>query len=123
MDAKSEIRGLEDSRYAAMIAKDLKTLDRLLGDGLVYTHSNAESDSKASYIEAIKTGKFDYRRAERLAENIHVYGDTAVTTGHVRLEVNMGGTPKTVNSKFLNVWIRGERGWQMVAWQSTPLPT
>lgn len=122
MDAKSEIKALEDQRYAAMIAKDLKALDRLLGDGLVYTHSNAESDSKTQYIEAIKAGKFDYRKAERLAENIRVYGDTALITGHVRLEINMNGAPKTINSKFLNVWIKGERGWQMAAWQSTPMP-
>ena len=32
------------------------------------------------------------------------------------------GKPKTLNSAYTNVWIKGPKGWQMVAWQSTPLP-
>jgi hypothetical protein len=36
---KAEIKKLEDRRFQAMIDGDFDTLDNLLGDGLVYTHS------------------------------------------------------------------------------------
>jgi ketosteroid isomerase-like protein len=51
-----------------------------------------------------------------------VHGDCAVVTGQVRIELLADGKPKTLNSAYTNVWIKGAKGWQMVAWQSTPLP-
>ena len=117
-----EIRALEDRRYKAMIEGDLATLDALLGDGLVYTHSSSAVDGKASYLEALRAKKFVYRKVERPVENIQVHGDTAVVTGEVRLDVLLEGNPRALTSRFLNVWTKGPKGWQMVAWQSTPVP-
>lgn len=119
---KREIRALEDRRYQAMIAKDLAVLGTFLGDTLVYTHSSASVDDKASYIEGIRTEKFVYKKAERSGERIDVYGEVAVCTGEVNLDLVVRGTPKKLHSRYLNVWNRGISGWQMVAWQSTPVP-
>ena len=117
-----EIQALEDRRYQAMIEGDLAALDVLLGDGLVYTHSSSVVDGKASYLEALRAKKFVYRKVERPVENIQVHGDTAVVTGEVRLDVLLEGNPRALRSRFLNVWTKGPKGWQMVAWQSTPIP-
>ena len=53
---KAEIKTLEDRRYQAMIDGDFDTLDRLLGDHLVYTHSTSQSDTRAEYLELCKKG-------------------------------------------------------------------
>jgi ketosteroid isomerase-like protein len=53
---------------------------------------------------------------------MQVHGDTVVVTGELRLEVLLEGNPRAMRSRFLNVWAKGPRGWQMVAWQSTPVP-
>ncbi|HVL37335.1 MAG TPA: nuclear transport factor 2 family protein [Burkholderiales bacterium] len=121
-DARETLRGLEDRRYRAMCEADVKTLEELLADTLVYTHSNATTDSKKSYLEGVRAKKWDYRKIERLAEDIQVLGDCALITGRVRIEVVIDGAAKTLNSRFTNVWIKGARGWQMTAWQSTPVP-
>jgi ketosteroid isomerase-like protein len=120
--AKDTIRQLEDRRYRAMCEADAATLDQLLADTLVYTHSYGGADSKASYLEGIRAKKWVYRKIERPKENIQVHGDCAVVTGQVRIELLSEGKPKTLNSAYTNVWIKGPKGWQMVAWQSTPLP-
>lgn len=117
-----EIRALEDRRYKAMVDGDLATLDALLGDGLVYTHSSSVVDGKASYLAALRAKKFVYQKVERPEENIQAHGDTAVVTGELRLEVLLEGNPRAMRSRFLNVWAKGPKGWQMVAWQSTPVP-
>ena len=39
----------EDARYAAQTKSDFNALERLYGDDLVYVHSSAVTDSKASY--------------------------------------------------------------------------
>ena len=118
----AEIRGLEDRRCQAMIDSDFDALDKLLGDRLVYTHSNGQSDTRAEYLALCKKGVFKYLKFERPTENIQVYGDTVVVTGHVKMDVLIEGKSRLLNSRYTNVWIKGARGWQMVAWQSTPIP-
>ena len=119
---KDEIRKLEDRRYRAMCDADAKALDELLADSLVYTHSYGGADSKASYLDGIRSKKWLYRKIERPKEDIQLHGDCAVVTGQVRIELMADGQAKTLNSAYTNVWIKGAKGWQMVAWQSTPLP-
>lgn len=46
--ATTEIKTLEDRRYKAMLNNDVATLDQLLSDKLVYTHSNGQRDTKGS---------------------------------------------------------------------------
>ena len=120
---KDELRKLEDRRYKAMCDADAKALDELLADSLVYTHSYGGADSKASYLDGIRSKKWLYRKIERPREDIQLHGDCAVITGQARIELLSDGKPKTLNSAYTNVWIKGAKGWQMVAWQSTPLPT
>lgn len=120
--AEETIRKLEDRRYRAMCEGDAAALDELLADTLVYTHSYGGADSKASYLEGVRSKKWLYRKIERPKENIQLHGDCAVVTGQVRIELLAEGKPKTLNSAYTNVWIKGPKGWQMVAWQSTPLP-
>jgi ketosteroid isomerase-like protein len=121
-DSKDTIRLLESRRYRAMCEADAKTLEELLADSLVYTHSYGGADSKASYLDGIRSKKWVYQAVERPIEDIQVHGDCAVVTGQVRIELLSGGQPKKLNSRFTNVWVKGSQGWQMVAWQSTPLP-
>ena len=121
-DIKQTIKQLEDQRYAAMCAADAAALDKLLADSLVYTHSYGGADGKASYLDGIRSKKWQYRKIERPKENIQVFGDCALVTGQIRIELLSDGKPKTLNSAYTNVWIKGPKGWQMVAWQSTPLP-
>jgi ketosteroid isomerase-like protein len=121
-DTKETIRLLESRRYRAMCEADAQTLDQLLGDSLVYTHSYGGADTKASYLDGIRARKWVYRAIERPIEDIQMHGDCAVVTGQVKIELLSEGKPKTLNSRFTNVWVKGAKGWQMVAWQSTPLP-
>ncbi len=118
----AEIKKLEDRRFQAMIDGDFDTLDGLLGDDLIYTHSTAQSDTRAEYIALFKKGVFKYLKIERPIENIHVYGDAVVVTGRTTMDAIVDGKPRLLNSRYTNVWIKGAKGWQMVVWQSTPIP-
>ena len=116
------IRELENRRFRAMCEGDAATLEALLADGLVYTHSSANVDTKASYIAGIRSKKWIYKRVERAAEDIQVHGNCAVVTGEAHIDVAVSGTDRTLRSRYTNVWINGAKGWQMTAWQSTPIP-
>ena len=122
MSDQDAIRKLEDRRYQAMCEGDIATLEKLLTDSLVYTHSYGGADSKASYLAGVRSKRWQYRKVERPVEDIQVFGDCALVTGHVRIDLIADGAPKMLESRFTNVWIRCSGAWQMVAWQSTPAP-
>ena len=116
--SESEVSALEEQRFKAMVAADLPALDRLLADKLVYTHSGGNVDTKASLVESIRTRR-QYQKIDRTNEEVRLHGDTAVVTGQARIELS---PPRTLNLRYTDVWVKGPAGWQMVAWQSTPLP-
>src|ERR1043165_3195766 len=97
---KETIRKLEDQRYAAMCAADAATLEKLLADTLVYTHSYGGADSKASHLDGIRAKKWQSRKIERPREDIQLHGDCAIITGQVRIELLSEGKPKTLNSAY-----------------------
>jgi ketosteroid isomerase-like protein len=121
-DVNAEIRAMEDRRYAAMLAADVAALDELLCDDLRYTHSNASVDTKASICELLSSGKLRYRAARPVIDNVDVYGDAAIVTGSMELDVTVGKADRTVKGRFTNVWVRDADRWRFAAWQSTPLP-
>jgi len=60
-----EIIALEDRRIEAMTKGDVQTLEEILADDLIYTHTTARIDTKSSSIEAISSGRSNYRSVER----------------------------------------------------------
>lgn len=119
---RQTIRELESRRFRAMIEADAVALEALLAESMVYTHSSATTDGKASYIAGVKSKKWQYRQIDRPVEDIQVHGDTVVVTGQVRIDILIDGKPKIMNSRYTDVWVKGAKGWQMIAWQSTPIP-
>jgi ketosteroid isomerase-like protein len=117
------IRELEVRRYRAMLDADVDTLSELLADDLVYTHSNAQSDDKTSYLAKVADGTFDYRHIEHPIERIIIAGDCAVVTGQMHGTVVLAGTEKALHNSALAVWSRAANaGWRLLAYQPTVLP-
>jgi ketosteroid isomerase-like protein len=119
---EQEVLGLEDKRWGAMTGKDWKTLDGLLHGDLLYTHSSGVTDTKAVWMEAMKSGRTNYKTAKHSDRKVRVYGDNALVTGKARVEVDVNGQAKTLTLVYLNVWTKTPQGWKFVAWQSTPQP-
>ncbi|MDE0823640.1 MAG: nuclear transport factor 2 family protein [Dehalococcoidia bacterium] len=113
-----EIIALQDRRIEAMLKSDAKTLEDIMADDLVYTHTTARLDTKTSFIDAVKSGKAIYHSLELSAREVQNLGDTAVVTGHGKFHV---GNNK-FELRFIDVYAKRNNAWQMVAWQSTRLP-
>lgn len=122
MSTQAEILALEDKRYAAMTSSDMKALDALFHEDLIYTHSTGVVDTRASYLQALQSGKTRYKSAQRMDERVRMLGDTALVTGTARFEVVVNGTSKSLHLCFLNVWTKTPAGWKFIGWQSCSLP-
>jgi ketosteroid isomerase-like protein len=118
----AEVAGADAERYKAMENGDLPTLARYLGDDLIYTHSSAAVDSKATYIDSLRSGKVVYKQTRRSDLRVSPYGCTAVMTGRGDFSVIIDGKDVEVQLRFTNVWVKNPEGWQMVAWEATRIP-
>lgn len=119
---EQEIHELENARYRAMVSNDLTTLEQLLSDDLIYTHSSARLDSKASYLDSLRSGKVRYVSAERQQESIVDYGKVVVINGRMKAHAIVDGHDRTLDNQFICVWVHNPKGWQMARWASTPIP-
>ena len=118
---EKDILALEDERFGAMVARDFARLQLLVHENLRYTHSSGVVDGKSSWLDSMKSGRVKYKKAECTERKVQIYGDTALITGRAVIEAEIAGQPKTLRLLFLNAWTQSPRGWQFVAWQSTPL--
>ena len=113
---------LDKKRMHAMAAKDYATLEAVLGDDLVYTHSSARLDTKASIIGNMKSGSTVYTSVEPSEVKAQDLGDVVVLTGVAQIKVVSGGKPNAFGVRFTDVYARRGATWQMVAWHSAKLP-
>jgi SOS response associated peptidase (SRAP)/Domain of unknown function (DUF4440) len=86
-----EIKALEDRRYRAMLAGDTAALDELCSDDLIYTHSKADHDDKASYLHKVGTRYFTYLEITHPADRILVVEGAALVTGRMTAKVLVQG--------------------------------
>jgi ketosteroid isomerase-like protein len=113
---------LDRKRMTAMAEKDVATLNAVLSDDLIYTHSSARMDTKASLIGNMESGATVYTAvvpSDVVAQDL---GDSVVLTGIARISVMVGGKPNSFGVRFTDVYANQGGTWRMVTWQSTKLP-
>lgn len=113
-----DVNAAEEARYAVMIAQDRGALAAILADEFIYHQPTGKVQNKAGYIEQITGGDVKINKAERYDIKINVYGDTATATGSTRVDVVLKGEPKLFDLRFLDVWVKRDGRWQIVARQS-----
>jgi len=118
----NRVIALDAQRMTAMSQGDVGTLNTLIADELVYTHSSARLDTKQSLIENMQSGKTRYTAVVPSDVKAQDYGDAVVLTGVARISVNSGGNAMNFGVRFTDVWVNKGGNWQMVSWQSTKTP-
>ena len=119
---EKEILGLEDKRLAVMVARDFAVLEKMVHEDLLYTHSSGLTDTKASWLDSMKSGKVTYKSASSSERQVRFFGDVALVRGKASIEAEIGGQPRSLRLLFLNAWVRTPQGWKFAAWQSCPQP-
>ena len=121
-DNGQAIIDLDKKRMYAMAEKDFATLNAALADDLIYTHSSARLDTKASLIGNMQSGSTVYTSVEPSEVKAQDLGDAVVLTGIAQIKVVSQGKPNAFGVRFTDVYAKRNGRWQMVTWQSTRLP-
>lgn len=114
------IRGLEHRRYRAMLDGDVAVLRELLADQLVYTHSNGDRDTKASYLSKVADGTFVYESIEHPADRMLVADGVVVVVGMMIARARWSGTLHRIHNASAAVWAWDDGRWRLLTYAPTP---
>lgn len=120
---EAEIRRLDAGRIEALLKNDLKSLEQLFAEDMVYVHSAGKIDTKKPYLASLAAGNLTYISIRyEPAPGVLVAGrETAVVTGRATIEFKTKSGQ--LNKRVLTtttVYARGAAGWKVVSYQATP---
>jgi len=105
----------------ATISKDIPTLEKIYGDDVTYSHSSAQTQTKAEVIDGVKGNNVAvFMNFSEMT--VRVYGNVALAKGICDFR---NGPPNAITDNHLNIlWVLvrrapGPLGWQIVARQTT----
>ena len=108
----------QSARLQAMIDVDIDTLEEYLADELTYAHTTGWTETKSEFLSTVESRTIDYVSATPRDVEIRIYEDIAVITGLSDMRGLVRGEPVSLTIRFLEVSIRAENIWRLVAWQS-----
>jgi hypothetical protein len=120
--AAHQVMGVEASRVEALERSDVAALDRILDDKLSYVHASGKVDTKASFLDAVRSGELHYISWKLMNIDTSLQGDTAVLHGEYAVRVKdarVQPAPFDVDVFFLTVYVRSGGNWRQIAWEST----
>lgn len=117
-----DILAAETARVDALLRADYEALDRLLGEDLTYTHSTAVLDTKAMFLESLRSGRLRYLQFRHEDPKVRVLGDVGLINTVVRIVSVNRGQENRNHLRVTIVYAKRDGRWQMVAWQSTRMP-
>lgn len=106
---------------AAAMKKDMAALKKLLGEELIYSHSDGRIETRAAYLAAMESGKQVYEKIEHESIAVKVIGTTAIVNAKAKLKVVIEGKATEPTLAMLHVYVKRGGQWQMVAHQSARL--
>jgi ketosteroid isomerase-like protein len=121
-DAEKAVLAAEDRRFAATVAADIPTLDRMLTDDMTYTHSNARVDTKAELLAKLGDGTYDYKSIAPEERTVRLYGDAAAVAGVAHVLVHAGGRDVDVRLRYTELYVKQDGAWRLALWHSTRVP-
>jgi len=122
-EAEQAVLAAQDKRIALTVAGDLAGLGTAMSDDLTWTHSNANVETKAEFLEAIRSGKYRYKAMTFDDRRVRLHGDsTAIVSGTCRVQVTSGGREIDIRLRFTELYVKQGGAWKMALWQSTRVP-
>jgi len=105
----------------ALIEKDTAILKQLLHNNLSYGHSNGWVQTKSDVSKDIVTAKLIYKNIESKNLKWTVNNNVATLRNSSNVSYELDGKPGELHLHILQVWLKTNKGWQLLTRQSTKL--
>jgi uncharacterized protein (TIGR02246 family) len=121
MDAegiRTTITDLGKQHYAAATAGDIDALAGMIGDDVVYTHTDGRSEDKSAYLDRVARGTYRRMTTTHSADHVWILSeDVAVVRGTTHATTTGDGAVKMdhLECAVLDVWVKRDDRWQLIA--------
>jgi hypothetical protein len=105
----------------ALIEKDTATLKQILHKDVTYGHSNGWVETKEDVIKDVASGKLVYYKIKSDSITWKTDANWASMRSRTMAEVSVSGNRMELKLHVLEVWLKTNKGWQLIARQSTKL--
>jgi len=116
--AATKILALEHAWNQAEAFKDLKALDALFDNALVYVDSDGALLTKAEFLLHVQTEHLAQVVTQSMV--VHMFGNTAIVTGIYQATEIRRGKPTILRGRFVDTWMYRDSTWVCVDSQYTP---
>ncbi len=116
-----DVAAAVESLRKAMIDPDKSALESLTAEELSYGHSSGTMEDKVAFVEAVTTGKNDYKSIALSEQTIKIVGNAALVRHKFNAEVVTAGATTNPNLGVLQIWQKQKGKWKLLARQAFKL--
>ena len=118
-----EVTATAEALRNAMIDADRTALNNLIAEEVSYGHSGGKVEDKTAFLDAVLSGKNDYKTISISAQTIKMVGkDIAIVRHKFNAEILTGGEIHKPDLNVLQVWQKRKGSWKLIARQGFVLP-
>jgi ketosteroid isomerase-like protein len=114
---------LEHRFNDALVRADLKTIEEIEADDLIFTDATGAVTSKADEMESLNSGDVKFESIQMTDTRIQDFGDIAVVTGRLVEKAQHKNADISGTYRFTDVWAKRKGKWEHVAGQETLVTT
>ena len=118
-------QGLNEQTRAytkALTNKDVAALDKIWAADYTFINPRGQLVSKAERLANLRSGATEFQAIQSQSERLHTHGNIAVDIGRVTLQgTKYSGQESSGEYRYMNVWVKLENRWQLLANQITPI--
>jgi ketosteroid isomerase-like protein len=118
---QSKIIALEKAWNQAYKLGDKRALDRILDDQIVLINDDGSLQTKAAFLASVQKSNSQEQQVAPESMTVHVFGNTAISTGVFRAKGVESGKPYMRRERFVDTWIYKGGNWVCVATNATPV--
>jgi ketosteroid isomerase-like protein len=90
---------------------DKRALDRILDDQIVLINDDGSQQTKAAFLASVKKSNSQEQQVAPESMSVHVFGNTAISTGVFRAKGVEAGKPYVRRERFVDTWIYKGGNW------------
>jgi ketosteroid isomerase-like protein len=118
---QSKIIALEKAWNQAYKLGDKRALDRILDDQIVLINDDGTVQTKGEFLASVKKYNAQEQQVAPESMTVHVFGNTAISTGVFRAKGVEAGKSYVRRERFVDTWIYTNGTWVCVATNATPV--
>jgi|SRR5271165_7413686 len=114
---------LNEQLMAAEVQPDVAFVESILADDYSHTHASGIVQSKAEFVEGLKSASHGYALLDLSDVHARAYGAAVIVEGHVHIKgTSMGKQTAEGHNIFSETWVQQGGKWRLAAWLTLRLP-